>query len=307
MTDLIKKLTTLFLLSTPVLVLAQPEKDIKAIQSLCGCFKVKFDFAETFSPDTAYRFKERYSTSAIEYIFTDEQASDKLVLQHLLVIDDSTVIKHWRQDWEFQQNKVFSYDGHRKWSTSQISDEEIKGTWIQKVFEVNDAPRYSANAHWIHSAQYPYWEAVADAPLPRREYTKRSDYQILRRQNRHEISAFGHIHDQDNEKIVVAADGSQSLLVREKGYVTYTRLAESECALAVEFWKEHQRFWRLSRAVWDEILAEGNVYEMAFKVNGKMFHESLAEFMKELPADDIAIKDGLRKLIKSYLTINEKI
>lgn len=307
MTNLFKKISLLITLSLPLLTHAQAEKDIKAIQSLCGCFKVKFDFAETFSPDTSYSLKDRYSTGAIEYIFTDEQTSDKLVLQHLLVIDDSTVIKHWRQDWEYQQNKLFSYEGHRKWATKLMTEKEVRNTWTQKVYEVNDAPRYAATAHWIHSSQNPYWEAVANAPLPRREYTKRSDYHILLRQNRHEISAFGHIHDQDNEKIILAADGSKSLLVREKGYVTYTRLPDSECSLAIEYWKKNQRFWRISRLIWDEILAESKMIEMSFKVNGKMFHESLAEFMKNAPEDDITLKEELRKLIKSYLTISEKI
>lgn len=32
-----------------------------------------------------------------------EQTDRKILIQHLLVINDSTVIKHWREDWELNR------------------------------------------------------------------------------------------------------------------------------------------------------------------------------------------------------------
>ena len=64
------------------------------------------------------------------------------------------------------------------------------------------------------------WENTANAPLPRREYTKRSDYQVMRRLNSHILTDDGWVHEQDNEKIVVEEDG-EYVLVEEKGRNTY--------------------------------------------------------------------------------------
>jgi hypothetical protein len=303
----IKRWVAIALLSFPVSTFAQHPADVKAIESLCGCFEVQFNFAETFSSVKGYEYRDRYEAKAKEYIFVDEHSSDKLVLQHLLIINDSTVIKHWRQDWEYQQGRIFVYEGNNKWSFKKVPLQQLEGTWTQKVFEVTDAPRYSAAAKWVHSAEFPYWEAVANAPLPRREYTKRNDYHILQRNNRHEITATGHIHDQDNAKIVVAADGSHSTLVFEKGFVTYKRIDDQECNIARDWWEQNKEFWRISRVVWDEVLSDGNQIEMAIKVDGKMYHEALKSLAFSAPSDPDALKAALQELVNQYVTVTGKL
>ena len=60
----------------------------------------------------------------------------------------------------------------------------------------------SAGTAWVHFDDKSYWENITDAPLPRREYTKRDDYNLMRRGNRHEIVHDGWIHEQDNLKII---------------------------------------------------------------------------------------------------------
>jgi hypothetical protein len=307
MKKLFTKLSALLLFVWPGIMAAQQQEDIQAIKSLCGCFKVQFNFAETFSPDTSYVYKDRYTAAATEYIFTDEEAPDKLVLQHLLILSEDAVIKHWRQDWVFQETRLFEYAGNRSWTFATKSVHQTKGAWAQKVFEVNDAPRYSAPAVWVHSAEFPYWESTSNAPLPRREYTKRSDYQILRRTNKHALYANGHIHDQDNQKLIVRADGSTELLVNEKGYVTYQRTNDVECQSAIDWWEKKKTFWRISRAVWDEKLAQGQEIEMAFKVDGKMYHEALAAFQESAPTDEVQLRKELGILIDKYLSVIGKL
>ena len=48
--------------------IAQSTQDLQAIRSMCGCYKVTFAFAETFSPDTAYEFRDNYQSSALEWV-----------------------------------------------------------------------------------------------------------------------------------------------------------------------------------------------------------------------------------------------
>ena len=50
------------------------------------------------------------------------------------------------------------------------------------------------------------------APLPRREYTKRNDYNITLRGNRQEITNFGWIHDVGNEK-VIREEGTDDVVI----------------------------------------------------------------------------------------------
>ena len=65
-----------------------------------------------------------------------------------------------------------------------VSKADAKGKWLQTVWEVDDAPRYQGISNWVNIDGKTYWENTADAPLPRREYTKRKDYQIMKRGNK---------------------------------------------------------------------------------------------------------------------------
>lgn len=59
------------------------------------------------------------------------------------------------------------------------------------------------------------------APLPRREYTRRSDYNALRIVNRHTITPYGWSHEQLNTKVLRKPDGSQVEIARELGFDDY--------------------------------------------------------------------------------------
>lgn len=294
--------TGLLLLSSFFSVNAQDKADTDAIKAMCGCHKVVFDFAETFAADTAYEYKDRYHSGATEYIFVEQETDKKIVLQHLLIIRDTSVIKHWRQDWEFENTRFYDFEGDYRWKLFDRPAESVKGQWTQKVFEVMDAPRYSSSSKWIHNVNsIAYWEAASPAPLPRREYTKRKDYQILNRTNRHQITEWGHIHDQDNDKIVVNEDGSKTRLVSEKGYVTYTRVDDSECTVGKEWWKKHQEFWTASREVWDEILGSGKVIYKPENVKDMEVYLALNKLEKDYPKDPKALRKAIKDILLGYL------
>jgi len=281
---------------------AQDKADAKAIKAMCGCHKVVFDFAETFAPDTAYQYKDRYHSEATEYIFVEEESEKKIVLQHLLIIRDTSVIKHWRQDWVYENTRFYEFEGNYRWKLLDVPADKVKGQWTQKVFEVMDAPRYSSSSRWIHGLSgIAYWEAFTPAPLPRREYTKRKDYQILNRTNRHQIEQWGHIHDQDNDKIIVNEDGSRTRLVSEKGYVTYTKVDDAACAVAVRWWEKHQEFWKASRDVWDDILGSGEVIYLPGNVSDMSVYLALSKLEKDYPKDPVALRKAIKDLLLSYL------
>lgn len=81
---------------------AQLSEGKKNIEKLCGCFDVEFKYAETFSPDVNYKFHDREELSARELALPIEIAEKKVVIQHLLVMGDTSVIKHWREDCVYE-------------------------------------------------------------------------------------------------------------------------------------------------------------------------------------------------------------
>ena len=232
-------------------------KDIESIKSMCGCFKIDFNFAETFvfSNDEDYKKSKTYKSGGLEWgqLIVDEK--NKISIQHLLIVGSKqfpTIVKHWRQDWLYQNTDLYIYDKNGKWSFVNMDKKDVKGQWTQKVFQVDDSPRYEGTSSWVHVDGKSYWENTTPAPLPRREFSKRSDYNVTLRGNRHEVTNKGWVHDQDNKKIQ-KDDGSQFVLAHEKGYTTYNRVPDEDCKAAVEWWKKNSNKWKMVRDKWNSI------------------------------------------------------
>ena len=232
-------------------------KDIESIKSMCGCFKIDFNFAETFvfSDDEDYKKSKTYKSGGLEWgqLVVDEK--NKISIQHLLIVGSKqfpTIVKHWRQDWLYQNTDLYIYDKNDKWSFVNMDKKDVKGQWTQKVFQVDDSPRYEGTSTWVHVDGKSYWENITPAPLPRREFSKRSDYNVTLRGNRHEVTNKGWVHDQDNKKIL-KDDESQSVLAHEKGYSTYTRVPDEDCKAAVEWWEKNSNKWKMVRNKWNTI------------------------------------------------------
>jgi hypothetical protein len=278
------------------------EKDIASIKSMEGCFKVTFNFAETFSPDTAYEYYDRYSSAAIEYVKVIEEEENHISLQHLLVISDSMVIKHWRQDWVYEESSILSYNKDQKWKTIDYSPEEVTGTWTQKVFQVDDSPRYESKGTWMHVDGKHYWEGVGYAPLPRREYTKRSDYNVVKRHSRVELSDNGWFIEQDNEKLLREESGDM-LVCMEKGIEVFTK-GDYNCQPAIDWWNEQHDYWKEVRAVWNDVFQDNPEFEMTGKVENKMLWQRLYEYgdeVAECKTKPSKIQKQVREIIDLYL------
>lgn len=245
-----------FLVTSTVFSQTKKEKDIKAIKDMCGCFKVTFKYTETFAPEVDYEKAYDYNAEALEWAQVIEEDNNKISIQHLLVLHDTVVIKHWRQDWLYENQDLLIYDQDNHWKHKRLDEAMVKGQWTQKVYQVDDSPRYSGSATWIHKDGKHYWENTADSPLPRREFSKRSDYNLFRRGNRHEITPTGWVHEQDNDKIIRKIGREDILLVQEKGYNVYTKVDDNLCKAATQWWKTNKDFWANTRAEWNTVLGQ---------------------------------------------------
>ncbi|WP_019039125.1 DUF6607 family protein [Psychroflexus tropicus] len=288
---------SVFLLTTFLSLEAQESKkvqDQKAIKDMCGCFEVSFKYTETFSPEIDYEKKLDYTAYALEWAELVEDKEDEISIQHLLVINDTMVIKHWRQDWLFEDDSKFVYDTGNTWKFIDQDKDEVQGKWTQKVYQVDDSPRYSGTATWVHYDDKTYWENESNSPLPRREYTKRDDYNLMKRGNRQEITDEGWVHEQDNKKIVKQDDNNESLLVMEKGYNTYTRVEDEQCLAAKEWWSDNQKYWSKVRKIWDDIYTSNEVLELRKSVDGKPLYMHLTP---EKAPSKKAIRTTIEKFI----------
>lgn len=285
---------TLLLVSTFSITHAQ-QQDKQYIKQLCGCYSVNFQYAETFSQYPSYEYQDREEMNAVELVTPIVETDNKLILQHLLVINDTFIIKHWREEWVYEPTEIFEYTGDFAWKKRTLTTDEAKGKWAQTVWEVSDQPRYAGLSPWIQNDGKTYWESTADAPLPRREYKKRDDYNLMRRHNRIVMTDAGYTHEQDNEK-VIRKEGKDDVLVQEKGLNTYYIMEDSECESAKKWWKKNDAFWAIVRSEWDKVLAENKTVNLKVKVDDKMMHEHLDPLWKKWRAHDIKTSEAEEKI-----------
>ncbi len=300
-----KRLTLLPLLFLTFSIIGNAQKkkeqDQNAIKDMCGCYEVTFNFAETFqySKDSLYKPSESKVAKGLEWAQLVEDEDNKISIQHLLQVgrpDKPSIVKHWRQDWLFENTNFYMFNGDNHWNFVTKSSEEVKGQWTQKVYQVDDSPRYEGSSTWVHVDGKSYWENTTDAPLPRREYTKRNDYNVTVRGNRHEITNIGWVHDQDNKKVIREKGKDDTVLAEEKGYNTYVKVEDSKCKAAQDWWKENNKKWALVRDKWTKVYNRNTDLALQAKVENKALY-------KYLFSEYYSKKKKINKIIESFVKI----
>ena len=294
-----KLITTAILVSFCLAGNAQNNKkeDVKAIKSMCGCYEVEFNFAETFqyNKDENYVPSETKYDRGLEWIELVEDQPNKLVLQHILIVNDTMLIKHWRQDWEFENTSFYQFYKDKTWKYRTLAKNDVKGQWTQRVFQVDDSPRYEGSASWVHVDGRHYWEDNTDAPLPRREETIRKDYNVLNRTNVQEITKDGWIHDQDNVKLMRDESGKDVMIAKEKGTDYYRKVADSKCLAGQKYWKENAAMWKNVRDKWQTVFNRKMDLNLERRVNKKPLYSYLFDLKADTP------KAETDKIIDSFV------
>lgn len=287
------------LTSNMVSAQSKKKKDKEAIKEMCGCFEVTFNFTETFeySKDSLYKPSKMKVATALEWAQLIEDEKNKISIQHLLQVgspEKPYVMKHWRQDWLYENQDFYMYTGDNKWVYEQKSKKGVNNQWTQKVYQVDDSPRYEGSSTWVHVDGKSFWENTTTAPLPRREYTKRSDYNVTLRGNRHEITSYGWVHDQDNSKIIRENNDEDIVLAKEKGYNTYVKVDDSKCKAAAAWWIESTNKWALVRNKWSEVYGRNKNLTLEVKVDNKPLY-------KFLFSDEYKEEQKINKVIESFV------
>lgn len=243
--------------------------DRQAILAMRGDYRVDFNFSETVPLAPGYATRKDKTTGGYETVIVVEDGPRKVVLQHLLVSPGGHVIKHWRQDWTFEASERFEFVADQTWEVRPIDEAKTRAAWTQCVYEVSDAPRYCGTGQWNHRYGVSTWTSDRTwRPLPRREYTTRSDYNAINAENRHTITPSGWTHEQDNTKTVRRGGKTEATLVREFGFNDYRSIEGFDFAPAQDYWLETADYWARVRNAWAQRLSTGDALVLSTEVDG---------------------------------------
>lgn len=228
-----------------------------AIRAQQGCYRVTFQYMDTASLHDDYALRPPKKSEAIEWVHLESDSPDRIVLQHVLV-SGPAMIKHWRQEWVFEETALLHFEGNGTWRHGSITPEAAAGTWTQKVYNVDDGPRYTCAAAWDLDGEHPEWRCASPSPLPRRDKDIRRDYDILDRVNIHRIEGDSWVHEQRNTR--VRLDGDTLVpLGEEHGYNTYDRVPDAQCQEAMDWWPGQQQAWYPIQDAWDDLVAANSL------------------------------------------------
>ena len=277
------------------------EKDRKAILAMSGKFDVEFTFKETVPLISGYELKEPYRADALEIVKVVEDHETLIVLQHILLAEVGPVmqvVKHWGQVWKYEDPVMVEYQGDRTWKKRTLAASEIKGTWTQLVTQVDDSPRYESWGKWTHEGNRSAWTSQdTSRPLPRREYTKRSDYDILRAVNRHVITPEGWVHEQENRKWI---KGENRFLCHETGLNIYRRYDQEDFSKAEKYWEATKDFWQEVRTEWRQVLREDDTISYKKEVEGSSLIRSTFSMAQKVKKGESLEKDAVRNLVEGF-------
>ncbi len=267
------------------------QADRADIIAMAGNYKVRFDMQESTVWKPGYTPLDRKISGGHESVRVIHDSPNRIVLQHLLVVEDggkSHVIKHWRQDWEYQPSRVLVYRGTGKWEWENVPPQMRAGRWSQTVYQVDDSPRYAGWGQWTTEAGVRRWRSNWTLrPLARRDAIRNPVYDRYLSINRHQPTPQGWIHWQDNTKMAPAGDKTVPV-VQEYVLNSYTRFDGYDVNAADAYWAATKDYWAAVRAAWARVAAtKGGIAITEDAQTGTVISGRLLAIADELQAGKI--------------------
>ncbi|WP_033075509.1 DUF6607 family protein [Sphingopyxis sp. MWB1] len=234
------------------------EQDRADILAMAGNYKVRFDMQETTRWAGDYTPLAAKTSGGHEVVRVIEDSGRKIVLQHLLVIEHegkTHIIKHWRQDWEYEPERLLVYADTNRWEWEDVPERMRTGRWSQTVWQVDDSPRYGGWGQFETQGGIRRWRSNWTwRPLARRDAVRNPVYDRYYAINRHQNGPDGWIHWQDNMKMA-SKDGKLVPIVQEYVLNSYTRFDDYDVKAADDYWAATKDYWAAVRAAWDRVAA----------------------------------------------------
>jgi hypothetical protein len=264
------------------------EQDRADILNMAGTFKVRFDMQETTPWDASYTPIAPKISGGNEVVRVIEDTGRRIVLQHLLVVEhegQTRVIKHWRQDWDYEPARVLVYADTNTWKWEDVPAALRTGRWSQTVWQVDDSPRYGGWGKFETQAGVRRWRSNWTwRPLARRDAVRHPVYDRYFSINRHQDTPTGWVHWQDNTKLGVK-DGKLVPIVQESVLNTYTRFDGYDVKAADAYWAATKDYWAAVRAQWARIAdANGGIVVTEEAETGTVISARLMDLADDIQA-----------------------
>lgn len=282
------------------------EQDRADILAMAGNFKVRFDMQESTRWDPAYTPIPAKLSGGNEVVRVIEDSGRRIVLQHMLVADDGgkpIVIKHWRQDWEYEPARVLVYADSSAWKWEEVPEKMRTGRWSQTVYQVDDSPRYGGWGQFEVQGGIRRWRSNWTwRPLARRDAVRHPVYDRYLSINRHQNTPDGWIHWQDNTKLG-KKDGKLAPIVQEYVLNSYTRFDGYNVKAADDYWAATKDFWAAVRAEWSRVAeAKGGIAVQEVAESGTVIGERMLDIAREIQAGKLTTAKAVeeaRRLIEA--------
>ena len=299
--------------------LTRLDRDRQAILAMAGSYRTSFDFIETVGFTPQYEPRAPYQSWGTERVYVVASEPDFISLQHIIVMhfasEDGTlsapmVVKHWRQDWQYQDTAVHAFQGNGAFERQGLDATETADTWTQTVYQVDDSPRYEAIGRWTHTQGVSFWQSDdRRRPLPRREFSVRDDYQTLFGSHRITITPHGWTQEEDALKLVLDDRNNprfeQPYLAREAGLSRYDRIVGYDFNAGDEYWRDTGPFWSRVRDYWTTLYRNESAFHFVKSVEGVPLFMAMFNMADEsfdtVEQMDAAIADTLSR----YVTVGK--
>jgi len=279
------------------------DKDRHAILSMIGEYRANFEFTEMYGAPTDYPLDIPYKSWGTEIVLPIINMENMISLQHILVmymqnkdgeVQGPYVQKHWRQDWTYEDKNILVFEGDKKWVNENVKD--VNGTWSQAVYQVDDSPRYESYGLWKHEKGVSRWISdITPRPLPRREFSVRSDYNLISAINKISVMKWGWVMEEINDKIKTP----DIYIGSEYGVARYQKIQNYNFQPAYDYWNETKDYWNIVRETWDKILLNNYQICLKDKVNDSPLYIYKFNYAEEFKSK--------KSLIESYKNINSII
>ena len=294
------------------------ERDRRAILAMAGDYRTSFDFIETVGFTEGYQPKAPYQSWGTERVYVVANEPEFVSLQHIIVMhfvdadgfqSDAMVVKHWRQDWRYQDEEVHAFQGRGAFARRVLDQESRDSAWTQTVYQVDDSPRYEAVGRWTHAPGVSYWQSDdRRRPLPRREFSVRDDYQALYGSHRITITPAGWTQEEDALKLVLDENNrpstSQPYLAREAGLSRYDRLLDYDFSAGDVYWRDTGAFWSRVRHYWDALYKAESEFSFVKSVDGVPMFMALFGMAGEEFESEADMDEAIAALLAPYVTIS---
>ena len=290
------------------------ERDRHAILSMAGNHRVTFDFIETIVHDPVSKPDRPYQSWGTEYVLVIEDNPQFISLQHILVMtfvdkDGKTskpmVMKHWRQDWQYAPSQILVHNLTKGWHRRQLTKESAN-SWSQTVYQVDDSPRYASTGKWNHFKKMSVWESKETLrPLPRREFSVRSDYDVLWGTNRITVLPSGWVQEEDNLKMVITnpqdIENNQSFKAREAGIARYELISNLDISAAEDYWRKTKAYWQDVRVAWTALIEKNDQFWIRKKVSNRPLFSRMFAYAAALEKEDNYDAESSREFVAETL------